>query len=288
MNKSGFGTSFVNHTLKRMKMLLNQSIMKKFILPLLAIFIATTAFMPTTAPPEMAFKKGEWFRFRIHYGVFNASYATMQVNEAKLNGKEVYHIKGKGKSTGLLHLFFKVDDRYETYIDRNTVKPYRFIRDIDEGGHTKDIQIDFDHDTGTAVINDKKHNKVDSIKIEPSTQDMMSAFYHLRTIVDINSLEKGDEFKLPMFFDKENFDFKLKFLGRDTIRTKFGKVPALEFRPYVQSGRVFKEEESLTVWISDDENKMPLKIKAKLAVGSLTADLDAFKGLKYQFKSLPK
>ncbi|WP_438962287.1 DUF3108 domain-containing protein [Nonlabens sp.] len=262
--------------------------MKKTILILSTIFIFTTSFTSTTTPPEIAFKKGEWFRFRIHYGVFNASYATLHVKEGRLDGKEVYHIKGRGKSTGLLHLFFKVDDRYETYIDRTTVKPYRFIRDIDEGGHTKDIQIDFNHVAGTAVINDKKRNKVETMNIEPSTQDMMSAFYHLRSIVDITTLKEGDEFKLPMFFDKENFDFKLKFLGRDTIRTKFGKIPALEFRPYVQSGRVFKEEESLTVWISDDENKIPLKIKAKLAVGSLTADLDAFKGLKYQFKTIAK
>lgn len=283
-----FGTGFVILCLNRMKMCLNKSIMKKALLILLTIFISTTAFTSSTAPPEMAFKKGEWFRFRIHYGVFNASYATMQVTESKLNGKEVYHIKGKGKSTGLMHLFFKVDDRYETYIDRTTVKPYRFIRDIDEGGHTKDIQIDFNHDAGTALVNDKKHDKSETVNIEPSTQDMMSAFYHLRTIVDIKTLNKGDEFTLPMFFDKENFDFKLKFLGRDTVRTKFGKVPALEFRPYVQSGRVFEEEESLTVWISDDDNKMPLKIQAKLAVGSLTASLDAFKGLKYQFKTIPQ
>ncbi len=288
MKDMSFGTSFVILQLNRLNKRYKRSIMKKTLLILLAIFISTTAFMPSTAPPEMAFKEGEWFRFRIHYGIFNASYATMQVTENQLDGKDVFHIKGKGKSTGLMHLFFKVDDRYETYIDRTTVKPYRFIRDIDEGGHTKDIQIDFNHDSGTALINDKKRNKTESINIKPATQDMMSAFYHLRTIVDIKTLEKGDEFELPMFFDKENFDFKLKFLGRDTIRTKFGKVPALEFRPYVQSGRVFKEEESLTVYISDDENKMPLKIKAKLAVGSLTADLDAFKGLKYQFKTLPK
>jgi len=283
-----FGTSFVILYLNRIKMGLNQRIMKRTLLILFAIFISTTAFTSINTPPEMAFKDGEWFRFRIHYGVFNASYATMQVSETILDDKEVYHIKGKGKSTGLLHLFFKVNDRYETYIDRTTVKPYRFIRDINEGGHTKDIQIDFDHDAGTALVNDKKRDKSETVNIKPYTQDMMSAFYHLRTVVDIKSIKKGDEFTLPMFFDKENFDFKLKFLGRDTIRTKFGKVPTLEFRPYVQSGRVFEEEESLTVWISDDENKMPLKIKAKLAVGSLTADLDAFKGLKYQFKTLPK
>jgi len=264
--------------------------MKKTLLILAAVIGISSGFTPpdaaSTTPLQMVFQNGEWFKFRIHYGIFNASYATMQVNESTLNGKPVYHIKGRGKSTGMLHWFFKVDDRYETYIDRNTVKPYRFIRDIDEGGYTKDVQIDFNHETGKAIVNDKKKKKIETLDIEPSTQDMMSAFYHLRNTVDINTLTSGDEFKLPMFFDKENYDFKLKFIKRDTIDTKFGKAPALQFRPYVLSGRVFKEKESLTVWISDDENKIPLQLKAKLAVGSLTASLDGYKGLKHEFKTL--
>lgn len=235
-----------------------------------------------------AFQNGEWFKLRIHYGIFNASYATINLSETTLDSKPVYHIKGKGKSTGMLHWFFKVDDRYETYIDRNTVKPYRFIRDIDEGGYKKDIQIDFNYDTHQATVNDKKRKKVETISFKESTQDMMSAFYYLRNIVDHTSLTPGDEFNVPMFFDKENFDFKLKFLERDTIRTKFGKAPALKFRPYVMSGRVFKEKESLTVWISDDRNKIPLKLKAKLAVGSLTASLDDYKGLKHPFNIITK
>jgi hypothetical protein len=177
-----------------------------------------------------------------------------------------------------------VDDKYETYIDRDVVKPYRFIRKIDEGGHTKNIQIEFDHEAGKALVHDKKHKKKTVLDIKPSSQDMMSAFYYLRNTIDTKTIKEGDEFTLPMFFDNENYDFKLKFLSRDVIDTKFGDIAALKFRPYVQSGRVFKEEESLTVWVSDDENKMPLRIKAKLAVGSITADLEAFKGLKHPFK----
>ena len=73
------------------------------------------------------------------------------------------------------------------------------------------------------------------------------------------------------------------FAGKEDLKTKFGTVPSMIFRPLVQSGRVFKEEESLTVWISDDENKLPLRIKASLAVGSLKADIDGFKGLKNPF-----
>ena len=83
-----------------------------------------------------------------------------------------------------------------------------------------------------------------------------------------------------MFFDQEVYKFKLKLLGREEIKTKFGKVKTLKFRPYVQSGRVFKEEESLTLWVSDDENKIPVKIQASLLVGSLKAELIEYKGLK--------
>ena len=72
------------------------------------------------------------------------------------------------------------------------------------------------------------------------------------------------------------------------VKKKFGKVNTMIFRPIVQSGRVFKEEESLTVWVSDDENKVPLRIKADLAVGSLKADLEAFKGLKNPFMVISK
>ena len=262
--------------------------MKKILLFLLLISIVSVAYIAPTDSfkKEQAYTSGEWFKFRIHYGVFNASYATLEVKDKTLNGRKVYHLKGKGKSTGLLHLFFEVDDKYESYVDQETGEPYRFIRDIDEGGHTKDIQIDFDHKARKAVVNNKKYKEVTTMDIKPGTQDMVSSFYHLRNIVDTETLLTGDEFILPMFFDKENYDFKMKFLGREVVKTKFGKINALKFRPYVQSGRVFEEEESLTVWISDDQNKIPLKIQAKLAVGSLTADLDAFKGLSHSFKKI--
>ena len=102
--------------------------------------------------------------------------------------------------------------------------------------------------------------------------------------MDTDNLNKDDEVSIEMFFDEENYTFKLKFLGKETIKTEFGKVESLIFRPYVMAGRVFKEEESLTLWVSNDKNKLPLRIKADLAVGSLRADLDAFKGLKHPFK----
>ena len=237
-----------------------------------------------TFAQEAAFQDGEWFRFRISYsGWWKAGEATLSVTNETLKGKPVYHVKGKGVTTGMTKLFFGVEDYYETYIDKKTTLPYRFIRKIDEGGHTKDKIIDFNQQSNVATVNDKKHNEVKTFQTEPNIHDMVSAFYYLRNSIDSENLKDGDETVINMFFDQENFKFKLKFLGREEVKTKFGKVKALIFRPYVQAGRVFKEKESLTVWISDDQNKIPLQIKADLAVGSLKADIDAYKGLKHPF-----
>ena len=254
--------------------------MKK-IITIIVLFIT---FLSGAQSTHQAFEAGEWFQFRIHYLGFNASFATLEVEEETLKGNPVYHITGKGKSTGLLHWFFKVDDNYETYIDKKTGKPYRFIRQIDEGGHTKDIQIDFNHSNNTAFVHDKEHSTKKTFSVEEDVQDMLSSFYFLRNKLDVTGLKPGDEINLNMFFDNENYDFKLEFLGREVLDTKLGKMAALKFRPYVMAGRVFKEEESLTLWVSDDGNRMPLKIKAELAVGSLNADIHAFKGLKHPLR----
>jgi hypothetical protein len=233
---------------------------------------------------KKAYEEGEWLNYRVHYGFITAGYALLEIDETNLNDNEVYHVKGEGKTTGISKWFFNVEDYYQTYIDKENEVPLRFIRKIDEGGYTKDIQIDFDHQTGRALVHNKKHKTKEHLPFPDDAQDMVSSLYYLRNNLDIDQLKNGDEIDMNMFFDKENYKFKLKFLGREIIKTKFGKVACLVFRPYVQSGRVFKEKESLTVWISDDDNKIPLLVKADLAVGSLKATLIGFKGLRHSFK----
>jgi hypothetical protein len=233
---------------------------------------------------KKAYGDGEWLKFRIHYGLITAGSATLDVEKEYLNGKEVFHIKGFGETTGMTSWFFPVEDDYQSYVDVTKDIPYRFIRKIDEGGHTKDIIIEFNHDTQVALIKNLKHDTEKSVSFPEGAQDMVSSFYYLRNNLDVTDIKVNDEIELDMFFDKENYKFKLKFLGRETIDTEFGKVPCLIFRPYVQSGRVFKEKESLTLWVSDDDNKIPLVIQADLMVGSLKATLIEFKGLSHSFK----
>lgn len=235
---------------------------------------------------KKAYGDGEWFKFRIHYGFVTAGYATIEVEEKNLNGTPVYHVQGEGHTTGMTDWVFSVEDYYQSYIDKTNDRPLRFIRKINEGGHTKDIQIDFDHNSQKATINNKKHKEIKVEDFPRDAQDMVSAFYYLRNHLDVSTIKKGESVMMDMFFDRENYKFKLKFLGRETIKTKFGKVPCMIFRPYVQSGRVFKEKESLTVWVSDDDNKMPILIKGELMVGSIKASLSEFKGLQHSFTTI--
>jgi len=256
---------------------------------ILFLFISALAFSQSVKPEtinskkKLAFKGGEWLKFRMSYSnTFNAGFSTIEVRETKNLDKDAFHIIGTGKSTGLVSLFFKVKDDYQTFIYKETLKPYRFIRKINEGGYTKDKEITFDYDTKQAIVKNNKHNTETKHPINDEIQDLLSSLYFLRN-QKLNTLKVGEEIELLMFFDQEIHNFKLLFLGEEVIKTKFGKVNSLAFRPMVQAGRVFKEQESVTVWISNDDNKIPLRIKASLAVGSLRADLDAFKGLAHPF-----
>ena len=246
---------------------------------LLSLLISFSSY----AQKESAYGIGEWFKFRIHYGLVTAGFATLEVKEGVQNNKKVFHTVGNGYTTGMTKLFFKVNDDYQSYIDKATSKPYQFIRKIDEGGYTKNQEGFFNQDKNTVLVKDYKNNTEKTFSVSENVQDIVSSFYYLRNHPNIDKLKIGESIIIDMFFDGEVVKFKLKYIGRELLSTKFGKVNTMIFRPLVQSGRVFKEEESLTVWISDDDNKVPLRIKASLAVGSIKADLDSFKGLKYPF-----
>ncbi|MBT8395066.1 MAG: DUF3108 domain-containing protein [Flavobacteriaceae bacterium] len=254
--------------------------MNKALLIILTLMIFQTSF----AQEESSFGDGEWFRFKMSYsGFLKAGNATLTVRDYNYKGKEVYHVLGKGWTTGAIRWFFKVKDRYESFFDKYTGVPYKFIRNINEGGYTKNLEIEFDQDRNKALVHNKKKNTKKVFSTRPNVHDMVSTYYYLRNNIDAENLSIGDEVSVNMFFDQENYGFKLKYLGKERINTEFGKVNTLKFRPYVMAGRVFKEEESLTLWVSNDKNKIPLRIKADLAIGSLRADLDAFKGLKHPF-----
>lgn len=256
--------------------------MKKFFT--IFIFLFSTFIFISESSAETLFFAGqlnnrEYLRYRIHYGVLNAGYATLTTSEINYRGRPHYHVVGEGYSTGAVKVFFKVEDRYESYMDKSTLLSSKFIRKIREGSYVRNQSMTIDHANKRITYTNNNDKKSRYYTYTGEIHDMLSAFYYLRKM-NTDGYKTGDFINLNIFLDDEVLNFKLKILARETIKSSFGKVKCLKIRPYVLSGRVFKASESVTMWVTDDVNHVPIQIKAELAVGSLKADLSNYKNLQ--------
>ena len=208
----------------------------------------------------------------------------MALTNDTLDNKEFYHVVAIGKTVGPINWFFKVNDRYESYFDKKNTSPYKFIRNINEGGYTKNLSIYFDHNLDKAIINNIKTNEKTEKHINANSHDLISIIYYLRTNFNFKDIDSNNEITINTFFDYQNNKMKMKYLLTEVINTTFGKIKCLKIKPYVKSGRIFKKKESLTVWVTADKNRVPIRIKADLAVGAIRVDLEAFSGLNNSFE----
>jgi hypothetical protein len=239
------------------------------------IFQSTSKVEQLPLASNKAFKEGEVLTYRMHYGILNAGIAVLEVkpNLIEVSGRKVYHVVGSGYTIGSTDWFFKVRDRYESYIDKDAMLPWLFVRRVDEGGYKFSQDYAFNHYTKKVDVgNNEKYD------VPVGIQDMVSAFYSSRNL-DLSRAKPGDLFSITCFVDKEIWPLKIKFIGKETIETDIGKYRCLKFRPIVQKGRVFKKEEDLNVWISDDDNHLPMRVKADVLVGSIKMDITSAKNL---------
>lgn len=221
-----------------------------------------------------AFGPGEKLTYVLHYGWLNAGVATLELKEAQdVGGRKVLHAVGLGESTGAFKTFYKVEDRYETYMDREGVFPYLFVRRVNEGGYTINQDYTFMQRRGKVVTQEKK-----TFDVPAHVQDMLSAFYYARAL-DYSNAKPGDIFTIPTFVDNEKWDLKIQYMGKETIKLRNGKYKTLKFRPVVQEGRIFKTNDDLNVWITDDGNRIPVLAQAKVLVGSIKMELSGYEGL---------
>lgn len=218
-----------------------------------------------------AFKRGEILKYRVHYGWIDAGEAIIQVtDETKLiSGRSTFHCVGIGYSKGSFDWFFKVRDKYESYIDDQAILPWLFVRRVNEGGYIINQDYVFNHYKKTVDANGTNYSTPENV------QDMISSFYYARNI-DYSTAKKGDIFTIKSFVDKETFDLKIKYVGKETIKTDMGKIKCLKFHPVVQKGRIFKTEDDLNVWISDDNNHIPIRAEAHVVVGTVKMELVQF------------
>jgi len=221
-----------------------------------------------------AFNRGEVLKFRIHYGFLDAGEAILEVKKEvrTFAGRDCYHVIGTGRTLGAFDWFFKVRDRYESVIDQQGMMPWLFIRRVNEGGYKINQNVSFNH------YKDSATSEKATIAIPEYTQDLVSAFYYARTLNFTNAKE-GDQFEITGYLDDAIIPLNLKFLGREEVKTKKGTFRCIKLRPMLQEGRVFKEQEDMTVWVSDDKNRIPIRVQTNILIGSIKMDLTDYENL---------
>jgi hypothetical protein len=220
-----------------------------------------------------AFKEGEKLTFDLNYGFVTAGIAVMEIPKIKkISGRNAYHVTFEVNSVPSFDMFYKVRDRYETYIDVEGLFPWRFEQHIREGGYTRDFSAFFDQRKGIAKTSEGEY------KIPLYVNDIMSAFYYARTI-DYSDMKVEDRIHLQNFYKDKVYDLDVRYLGRETIEVPAGKFDCIIVEPLVREGGLFKHEGNIIVWLTDDELKMPVKVRTKIIVGYVEAKLTNYEGL---------
>jgi len=260
--------------------------MKKSVLFTIAAFIVLSLQAQTLrTATNTAFKRGECIRYKAYYdailtGKVNAGEAELEVkNENKLiANRSTFHVVGLGLTKGAFNIFFKVVDRYETYIDENALIPWVFIRRVNEGGYKINQDLTFNQFNKTVISVNNKNNTTKTIVVVENIQDIISAIYYARTF-DFSDAKIGQGFEIPFFLDDSIYTSKIIYQGKENLTIGIGTFSCLKFKPMVATGNVFSDPYPMTLWVTDDKNHIPLFAESAILVGSVKLELIKYSGL---------
>jgi len=232
-----------------------------------------------------AFQPGEKITYSVAYhviGVYvNAGTASFTTAKVNYGDGEVYHFVGEGATNTRYDWIFKVRDRYESYFDANTMQPVKAIRNVSEGKYKKYEEVSFDTQANTVVTPKGVY------KVPANIQDVISTVYYARNI-DYSKYKKGDKIPFNMFLGSTVYNIYIKYVGKETVKTKYGIFNAIKLQPLLLKGDTFKGGEGMTVWVTDDNNHIPVRIESELSVGSIKVDLKQYENLKYPLALVQK
>ena len=229
-----------------------------------------------------AFTEGEKVVYKVIYNWnslwLNAGEVSFTVNGGVFGNKKVYHVVGYGSTYKSYDWFYKVRDTYESYIDRETMRPLKFIRNVYEGGYVIYNNVTFKHEERKAV------STKGEIPVPACIQDVLSAVYYARNI-DFSKYNINDTIPVNLFLDDSVYNIHIRYVGKEVINTKTGSYNCIKFRPMLISGTIFKGGEKMTVWVTDDDNKIPVLVESPIVVGSIRAELHSYEGLRNPVKA---
>ena len=241
------------------------------------------------------FQSGESIKYLAYYnwGVVwvDAGWVMFNVKDTVYQGKDVYYFDSYGRSHSTYDWFFKVRDRYQCYLDKKLLRPVWYHRQNHEGSFKADYKYIFNYQNNTVHTftenSDRPYEELD-VRFSECTYDVLSLVYFARNI-DYTKLEIGDSVPVTAFIDREIFNLYIRYRGKETIKLKNGtSYNCLVFSALLVEGTIFKGGEDLLVWVTDDKNKIPVKVEAKILIGSVKAYLEEANGLRYPLEAIIK
>jgi hypothetical protein len=221
------------------------------------------------------FRTGERLRYHLKYGLIKAANTEIAVvKDTIIRGEPCYHVVFTATTIPVFDNFFKVDDRYETFIHKDALCPLYFKQRLREGKFSRDDEIEFFHHAGKA--RSLIHNK--DFPMSPYAQDILSAYFYVRTL-DLKTFKNGESIYLRQISDDKEYPLEVKVRYRDVIETEVGTFNTVVVEPLVQGAGLFKSEGRILIWMTDDDNKIPVKISIKVPVGAITAEIASMEGI---------
>ncbi len=242
--------------------------------------------------PHMAFQSGESLTYKVyyHWGAvwLSGGEVYFKLNEETYKEIPVLHASGEAITYKSFDWLFKVRDKADTWMNKETLQSYKFTRDVYEGGYTFFRSYDWDR-TNNIIYSyqDNRKGKITNKEIknvDPCGVDLLSTFYWMRTI-DVANHKKGDKIPLKMAIDDKEYDMYVRYDGKEVLETKMGKFNCIKLKPLLVEGEVFKEGEGMTLWLTDDDNRIAVRVASELLVGNIVCDLKSYAGNKYPFTS---
>jgi hypothetical protein len=242
---------------------------------------------------NFAFKEGEVLNYEVFYNWgfiwLNAGYVEFKVKAGEFNDRPVYHFDGYGATYKSYDWIFKVRDHYQSYLDKESMKPLWFSSQTYEGGYEADIKYYFDQEKKQAYLYTQNSNrpfKKDTLRLPGCAFDVMSLIYYSRNL-DFSRVKKGDSIPVVVVLDTSVYNLYIRYLGKETFESRDGNTyKCIKFSALLVEGTIFKGGEDLYAWVSDDKNRIPILVEAKILVGSVKAYLRNVQEINNPFDAL--
>lgn len=255
--------------------------MIKFLISIFSYFLLAFGFSEYRHVENDSFKAGENYDYKVKYGFFIIGAANVDVDDKiyNLNGRPCYKVNVLGKTAGITDMF-KVRNTYRSYIDTTAFIPHKFIYSARENSYKRDQILNFNHSKNELVKIEKEESKI--FNVPDNIQDVISGYYFLRTI-DFSKFAVGQTVSSPLFFDEDLYNMKIKYAGKGIVHTKFGKIRVLKLNPILPKNNLFKGDNAIRIWVSDDKNRVPIKMEIDLSIGTIDMEIKSYQGQKYPF-----